>query len=680
MPWKGPNRDVVPESDDAPEIGNILVQSEGSFVIPGDYLVGNDDTILQREGNQDLKLYDSLLDDDVAFSTFQQRRLAVISKEWEVKPGDEDDPRSVEAADHLRKQLKGIEFDRISNNMLFGIWFGYAVGEVLYKIGNDGKIWIDDIVVPDRRWFGFTSKGELRFKNFVGNSFGGQVVPANKFWVMRTGASHDFAFYGLGLAHWCYWPIWFKRNITKFWALYLEKLGYPTVVGEQDDNWTDGEKTSFLKALIRIGKDRAVKVPKGSLDGITLMEAKRSGAGTSSYKDFTTEQNEALMRVVLGQPGTSKATPGGIGTGQADSHDDVKKEIVKADADLSSASFNRTISKWVTKWNFGEDVAPPLVYRVLDDCEDLNLAAERDEKLHRIGIRRTKEGIEETYGAGYEQFEPPKEEAPPIQMIDGKPVANLTPANDDEEQRLAEFAARDVSPLYVYRKLKNVREVRAWAKSQGLKLLVPANQMHVTCLYSKTPVDWFDVADLWGWNEELTISAGGPRKVEALGDEGAIVLRFASEDLIWQHKRKIEKGASHDYDEFLPHLTLTYDAGEVDLDQVEPYNGRLVFGPEIFEEIKTSFDPADLGFSAGDEDAIDRLAQALAEETNPVFVAMGEALRDNLEGASSPEAVRVALLEAFEALPHDQMAALAGLPMIAVRMAAEAGADDEIVS
>ena len=45
MPWKGPNRDVVPESDDAPEIGNILVQSEGSFVIPGDYLVGNDDTI-----------------------------------------------------------------------------------------------------------------------------------------------------------------------------------------------------------------------------------------------------------------------------------------------------------------------------------------------------------------------------------------------------------------------------------------------------------------------------------------------------------------------------------------------------------------------------------------------------------------------------------------------------------
>ena len=282
MPWKGPNRDVVPESDDAPEIGNILVQSEGSFVIPGDYLVGNDDTILQREGNQDLKLYDSLLDDDVAFSTFQQRRLAVISKEWEVKPGDEDDPRSVEAADHLRKQLKGIEFDRISNNMLFGIWFGYAVGEVLYKIGNDGKIWIDDIVVPDRRWFGFTSKGELRFKNFVGNSFGGQVVPANKFWVMRTGASHDFAFYGLGLAHWCYWPIWFKRNITKFWALYLEKLGYPTVVGEQDDNWTDGEKTSFLKALIRIGKDRAVKVPKGSLDGITLMEAKRSGAGTSS--------------------------------------------------------------------------------------------------------------------------------------------------------------------------------------------------------------------------------------------------------------------------------------------------------------------------------------------------------------------------------------------------------------
>src|SRR5205085_3062459 len=91
-------------------------------------------------------------------------------------------------------------------------------------------VWLDDILVPDRRWFGFTLDGELRYTAAMMTA-NGQELPPNKFLALRTGGTHDFAFYGLGLAHWAYWPVWFKRAGLKFWALALEKLSEPTMVG-----------------------------------------------------------------------------------------------------------------------------------------------------------------------------------------------------------------------------------------------------------------------------------------------------------------------------------------------------------------------------------------------------------------------------------------------------------------
>jgi hypothetical protein len=46
-----------------------------------------------------------------------------------------------------------------------------------------------------------------------------------------------------------------------------------------------------------------------------------------------------------------------------------------------------------------------------------------------------------------------------------------------------------------------------------------------------------------------------------------------------------DKGASWDWPSYQPHITITYNPGEVALDKVEPYQGRIELGPEIFEEI-----------------------------------------------------------------------------------------------
>lgn len=168
-----------------------------------------------------------------------------------------------------------------------------------------------------------------------------------------------------------------------------------------------------------------------------------------------------------------------------------------------------------------------------------------------------------------------------------------TEEGDDEDDGAEERrAATDAKPrpLYVSRKLLNAREFIDWAKAQGFETTTPADELHVTVTYSRTPVDWMKMGQSWGSDDgKLTVPAGGARLVEPLGDKGAIVLLFNSSELSWRHRDMRENGASWDYEEYQPHVTITYDGKGVNLDQVEPFRGKLVFGPEIFAEIDESW-------------------------------------------------------------------------------------------
>jgi len=150
-----------------------------------------------------------------------------------------------------------------------------------------------------------------------------------------------------------------------------------------------------------------------------------------------------------------------------------------------------------------------------------------------------------------------------------------------------QVATSDAEPktLYVRRDVVNAAEITAWAKAQGLTDIVP--DLHVTIIYSRTPIDWIKAGNAREWTDEvdgkMTIPAGGPRVVEPLGGMTA-VLMFASSQLYWRHKEIIEAGAEHGFEDYQPHISLTKTP--VDLSKVEPFRGKIVLGPEIFEEVK----------------------------------------------------------------------------------------------
>lgn len=154
-------------------------------------------------------------------------------------------------------------------------------------------------------------------------------------------------------------------------------------------------------------------------------------------------------------------------------------------------------------------------------------------------------------------------------------------------QEEAEFATErpvvDAAPrpMYVRRDVVNRAEISKWARGQGL---TPVDDMHVTIVYSKEPVDWMKMGE--SWQAKLELPPGGPRVMELFGPESdTLVLSISSSELKYRHERMIEMGASSDYPEYQPHITIMKDfAG--DMAAIEPYRGKIVFGAEIFEDIK----------------------------------------------------------------------------------------------
>ncbi|WP_107327479.1 anti-CBASS protein Acb1 family protein [Agrobacterium pusense] len=156
--------------------------------------------------------------------------------------------------------------------------------------------------------------------------------------------------------------------------------------------------------------------------------------------------------------------------------------------------------------------------------------------------------------------------------------------NQDDQQRQERQAANDAAPrtLYVSRKVVNAADLIAWAKRQGFKTTLPADELHVTIAYSRTPIDWMKVGESWAG--ELKVAAGGPRLMERFGE--ARVLLFKAAELDWRHENIKAAGASWDHPEYQSHISISYSDDSPDLSTVEPYQGEIILGPEIFSEIR----------------------------------------------------------------------------------------------
>ncbi len=161
--------------------------------------------------------------------------------------------------------------------------------------------------------------------------------------------------------------------------------------------------------------------------------------------------------------------------------------------------------------------------------------------------------------------------------------------------KLEDLFEAEHKTLYCSRDLLNGEDLVAWAHKQGFKNCLTPDDMHVTIAYSKKKIDWSDMTDSF----DTVVSRKGGKKdktkraIKAFGEKkDAIVLTFESDDLHTRWEEfKDEFGASWDHDGYHPHVTITYDGlpEGLKLEDIEPYEGELRFGPEKMAEVNNKW-------------------------------------------------------------------------------------------
>lgn len=391
--------------------------------------------------------YEELLRDDQVAATFAQRRLSVVSRPWTVEAGG-DRRMDRQAADLVRRTLDAIDFDAVTDQMLYARFFGYAVAEAIWTADRSG-IALADIKVRDRARFVFSPAGELLLRTMRRPD--GEPLPARKFWALAIGASHADEPYGRGLAHNLYWPVWFKRQGARFWALFLEKFGAPTAVGKFGDNTSEADRQKLLDACQAVQTDSGVILPQAM--SIELLEASRGG--TATYEQWMAHWDRAIAKVVLGQTMT---TEDGSSRSQAEVHMDVRSDLVRADADLVCQSANRTWVRWLVDLTL-PGAAYPRVWRSLENAEDLGERAARDKALYDMGYVLTPEAVRAVYGEGYAPRTPAGPPADP-----GTASAAEREAPPDPPALLAQAMVEQTGPAWA-RILAQVEDLVASAPS-----------------------------------------------------------------------------------------------------------------------------------------------------------------------------------------------------------------------
>lgn len=342
----------------------------------------NPDVIFREAPDKGIRIYNDIARDPHVRSVFQTRRLAVVGKDWEVQAASEDaaDKRVRDVVADALARIPG--FERARYDLLDGVLKGFAVAEIMWGI-RDGLVVPVALKRRGQHRFSFDFDGRLRLLTRE-NMITGELLPERKFLLFQYDASDENP-YGIGVGQSLYWPWWFKKHGIKFWLLFLERFGMPTIEGKYPPGTTKEQQDLLLSVLRSIQQDMAYKIP--STMEINLKEAQR-GSTVALYDPFIALMNAEMSKAVLGQTATTEGTPGKLGSEEARA--DVRQDYVEADADLQDEVFAGQLIRWIVDFNFGPDVPAPwfTTGAVKGDSElDLWRRSFRDSNLQRMGLK-----------------------------------------------------------------------------------------------------------------------------------------------------------------------------------------------------------------------------------------------------------------------------------------------------
>lgn len=323
-------------------------------------------------------------------AVLQTRRLAVAGLPLEVQPA-EDSRAGRKAAALARETLSGLDVAGLANALLGALSVGYAAAEIVWETG-EGE-WRPARILPrPAAWFRFDRETgrELRLAD---GSRGGAAIPPAKMILHVPQVAAGLPLLG-GLARSALWAWVFKSYALRDWARFAEVYGQPIRLGRYHEGASPEDVQVLKDAVLGIGSDAAAVIPREM--AIELIESRGAAASAELYRDLIEYLDRQVSKAVLGQTLTTDQGASGS-LAQARVHDEVRRDLIQADARALAATLTRDLVAPLIRFNLGDAPLPTLRF-VVDEPEDRKALAEQVAMLVRSGLPVPAAWVRERFG------------------------------------------------------------------------------------------------------------------------------------------------------------------------------------------------------------------------------------------------------------------------------------------
>lgn len=290
-----------------------------------------------------------------------------------------EDKKLEEIAEDLRKIVDTPEFGNLLFDLVDGLAKGYSVVEIIWESTNS-KWTPKSYIWRDPRFFKKDALGQtLRLRD--NDIQDGIELSPYKFIQFVPKLKSGLALRG-GLALLASWSYVFKSYTLRDWLAFTEAYGMPLRLGKYGTGVSDEDKKVLLKAVSSIGSDMGAIIPESMQ--IEFIQGANAATGESIFKTLADWLDSQLSKAVLGQTMT---TDNGSSRLQSETHDKVRKDILRSDARQLAHAISRDLLIPYIDLNYGKQDIYPVFSLVLEEKEDINSLVENIAKLAPLGLQ-----------------------------------------------------------------------------------------------------------------------------------------------------------------------------------------------------------------------------------------------------------------------------------------------------
>lgn len=320
--------------------------------------MANPDDLVGRKG---LETYLAMSNDAQVKACMAIKKGAVLSRGWEVRPIASDGARGKDVAEFCRWALEDLDGSIITVlwNVCDALTMGYSLQNLVWRAVPSGP-WAGKwaplfIKSKDPTEWSFEVDG---YRNVVAvkHEPTQEVIPRNRFVIYAYNPSYSNP-YGTSDLRACYRNWWSKDFLTRFWNLYLEKYGAPTVKGSYKRGTPKAQQEELLRVLSSIQKNSAIVIP----EDITAELLETIRQGDVGFRIAVEYHNREIAKSILNVTMVTDEGAQGIGSfAMAKVHLDVLRMCMKGmKLDLEQTVMKEQVLRPMVLLNFGVDVPVP---------------------------------------------------------------------------------------------------------------------------------------------------------------------------------------------------------------------------------------------------------------------------------------------------------------------------------